>query len=102
APESEEMALTVEFALLVARLAHAVDRGDRTVDEPHHGADGQLFRRPGEEVTPLRPALAPDEPAPLELVEDHLEEPDRDLLPLRDRRNLQRLRAAVVLRQCVD
>src|SRR4051794_21193776 len=42
APEPEEVAFAVEVALLVARLADAVDRGDRAVDVAHDLADRQL------------------------------------------------------------
>src|SRR5262249_34860906 len=101
APETEEMALAVEIAFLVTRLADAVDRRDRPVDVTHDLADGQLVGRAGQTIAPLGPASALHEPAPLELPQDDLQEPDRDHLPLGNLGDLEGL-GTVMLRQGVD
>src|SRR5262249_39501339 len=68
APEPEEVALAVELALLVARLAHAIDRRDRSVDVPHDLADRELVGRPSQAIAPFRPAPALDESPSFELT----------------------------------
>src|SRR5947209_16869248 len=85
-----------ELADLRARFADAIDRCDRPIDVAHDLADGELVSRPCQPIAALRPAPALHETAPLELVQDHFQEPDRDLLLLSDLGDLQRLGTLVI------
>ncbi len=61
-------------AAAIGDLAEAGQRGDRPIDEAQHLAEGQLVRRPQQDVAAQAAAAAGDDPRPLQFEQDLLEE----------------------------